>query len=54
MLPKMAFHFLGLSNIPLYICTIFIHSTIKGQLLLLCLGAIVNSAAKNIGVHLYF
>ena len=47
--------FLWLSNIPLYICTI---SSLSIHLLtftlLSCLLAIVNSAAMNIGMYVYF
>ena len=40
---------LWLSNIPLYIYHIFIYSSVDGHAL-----TIVNSAAMNIGVHVFF
>ena len=59
MFPQIAqFHSsLWLSNIPLYICTIypfFIHSSVYGHLGCFHVLAIVNSTTINIGVHVTF
>ena len=47
--------FLWLSNIPLFVYRIFfIHSSVQGHLRCFHLFVTVNSAAMNIGVHVYF
>ena len=49
------FAFLWLSSIPLYIYHIsFIHSSVDGHLGCFHVSTIVNSAAINTGVHVYF
>ena len=51
-------YFSWLSNIPLYkliyVCHIFIHSSIDGYLGCFHILSIVNSAAINIGMHISF
>ena len=48
LLQKAVFHFLWLITLSLYICTIFIHSSVNGHFRLLpCLG--YYSAAMNTG-----
>ena len=37
-----------------YICHIVIHSSINGQVVFHVLVIVVNSAAVNIGAHVYF
>ena len=57
MLLQMAlFHcFVWLSNIPLYICTIFfIHSSVSGHLGCFNVLATLNSVAMSTGVHVSF
>ena len=64
-LPSMGSHRVGhdwsdlaaawLSNIPLYICTnFFIHSSVDRHLGCFQVLAILNSATKNTGVHVFF
>ena len=45
---------LWLSNIPLYIYHIFIYSSVDGHLGYFHALTIINSAAMNIGVHVFF
>ena len=56
MLLKMAFFcpFLCPSSIPLYICHIFIHSSVNENLVCFHVLVIINSAAVNFGVYVSY